>query len=148
MPIEIFSALISSTLYSSVYTTDNTVNLQITKSTGLIPFSLPIVDNTQETANRGITEQTELIHIGGVESTLNIDFEVGMGNVGTMLSLVTNKISNKHKIEIGDWSGLNSSFIYIGIIDSVKIKQDGGDPRINCSLSFMEGANTLAGLGY
>lgn len=148
MPVNIYSAFLSATIYNLVYATDNINSLTINKSTGVIPFSLPMISNTQETTNRAIGEQIEFIHIGGIEATVTLDFEIGMSDIGTMLGLVTNRISEKHKIEVTEWSGQTNGCVFIGLIDSVRIKQDGGDPRLNCNISFMEGANTMAGLGY
>lgn len=148
MPVNIYNAFLNASSYTLVYSADNINNFTINKSTGLIPFSLPIVSNTINTENRAITEQSELIHIGGVESTLNIDFEIGMPDVNNILRLVNNRISEQHKIEITEWSGQNSAFIFYGIIDSARVTQNGGDPRLSCNLTFMEGANTMAGLGY
>ena len=129
--------------YQLIYTTDNTDSLEIKKSTGVIPFSLPIVGQSSEISGRMITENTEFIHIGGVEANLTIDFEIGMSNINTMLGLVSNKLSKKHKIDIEDWSGETSGYTFIGIVDSVRIKQTGGDARLTCNLSFLEGVNPL-----
>lgn len=148
MSVNIYSAaLLSSELYTLRFATDNVTSFEVKKSTGIIPFSLPVVNNTLETSNAVITEQSEFIHIGGVEATVNIDFEIAMSSIGTLLSFVTNKISEKHRIEVGEWSG-STNCIFNGIIDSVRIKQEGGDPRLTCNISFLNGANTLAGIGY
>lgn len=148
MPVNIYGAFLSSEIYTLEYAPDNINNITLNKSTGVIPFSLPIVDNTSETSDRVNMEQMEFIHIGGVESTISLDFEIGIPDILKMTGLVTNKIAKKHKITITEWSGQISGVSFIGIVDSVRIRQDGGDPRLSCNLNFMEGANTLAGLGY
>jgi hypothetical protein len=133
----------SATGYTLIYSMDHCNNFEVKKSTGIIPFSLPIVNQTSETSGRMITEQTEFIHIGGVEANVSIDFDIGMGNINTMLGLVSNKLSKKHKIDVVDWAGQSSGYTFIGIIDSVRIKQEGGDPRLTCNLTFLEGSNSL-----
>lgn len=145
MPIKIYNNTNASS-YTLIYTADNCQRLEIKKSTNTIPFSLPIVDNAWETSesdNRLITENTEFVHIGGVEVNVSVDFEIGMADIRSMLSLVTNRISRKNKIEVIEWSGLSSGATFIGIIDSVRLKQEGGDPRLTCNLNFLEGFNPL-----
>lgn len=140
--VKIYQNVTAST-YVLMYTADNVDSLEIKKSTGVMPFSLPIVNQTSETSGRMITENTEFVHIGGVEANLSVDFEIGMSNINTMLGLVSNKLSKKHKIDVEDWSGQTSGYTFIGIVDSVRIKQTGGDPRLTCNLSFLEGVNPL-----
>ena len=148
MPVNIYSAaLTSGAPYSLIYAIDNINTLTINKSTGIVPFSLPMVENIINTSGRLITEQCEFIHIGGIDATVALDFEIGMNDIETMLSLVTNKVATQHKIEVMAWSGEISNVSFEGIIDSVRIKQDGGDTRLSCNISFMEGANTLSGMG-
>lgn len=137
---------INSTEYALVYSLDHCNSFEVKKSTGIIPFSLPIVDQTVETSGRMITEQTEFIHIGGVEANVSMDFDIGMSNINTLLGLVSNKMSKKHKLDIIDWSGQSSGYTFIGIIDSVRIKQEGGDPRLSCNLTFLEGSNSLSNM--
>lgn len=129
--------------YALMYTTDHCDSFEVKKSTGIIPFSLPIVDNTSETTGRMISENTEFIHIGGVESNISMRFEIGMSDIKTLLNLVSNKLSKKHKIDVDDWSGQASAQIFIGIVDSVRVVHAGGDPRLTCDLTFLEGANPL-----
>lgn len=129
--------------YVLIHSQNNIDSLEINKSTGIIPFSLPIVDNTTETSGRMITENIEFIHIGGVEATINMDFIIDMNKINTMLGLVSNKVSKKHKIDISEWSGQTSGYSFIGIIDKIRLRQEGGDPTLTCSLSFLEGANPL-----
>ena len=130
--------------YVLIYSADNCESFEVKKSTGIIPFSLPIVDQTSETSGRMITEQTEFIHINGVEANISIDFEIGMSNINTMLGLISNKMSRKHKIDVTDWNGETSGYTFIGIVDSVRVRQVGGDPRLTCNLTFIEGANNLS----
>lgn len=130
--------------YILVYSADHCENFEIKKSTGVIPFSLPIVDQTSETSGRMVTEQTEFIHIGGVEANISIDFDIGMSSINTMMGLVSNKMSRKHKVDVTDWAGETSGYTFIGIIDAVRIRQTGGDPRLTCNLTFIEGSNSLS----
>lgn len=144
MPIEIYQNTNASS-YLLMFTTDNTNRLEIKKSTGIIPFSLPIMDQTGESVggNAAVTEKIDFIHVSGVEAEIDIDFEIGMNNIDTLLGMVSNKMSRKHKLIVTDWSGQTSGQSYYGIIDNIRIKQEGGDPRLNCNLSFYVGANPL-----
>lgn len=148
--IEIYQSLsgIIST-YVLMHTIDNTNRLEIKKSTGIIPFSLPVVDQTGEAVggNAMVTEKIDFIHISGVEAEIDLDFEIGMNNMDTLLGLVSNKMGRKHQLKVTDWSGQTSgNQTFYGIVDSVRIKQEGGDPRVNCNMSFFIGANPLQGI--
>lgn len=134
--------------FSVVYTTDHCNNFEIKKSTGIIPFSLPLISGTANQSTEMIGEQTEFIHLSGVEANVSMDFEIGMSDINTLLGLVTNYAYKSHRIEIGDWSGYISNYTMDGIIDNIRIRQEGGDPRLSCNLTFLRGFNPLHDLGY
>lgn len=138
----------TSPTYTLIYTADNCENISLTKSSGVTPFSLPIVDSTQETSTRMVSEKSDLIKISGVETTLDITFSIHVSEILTLLDLVTNRIDTKHKIIIDDWSAdLNSVVDLLGIIGSIRIRQTGGAGDIDCAITFYEGDNFFANMG-
>jgi len=138
----------SANTYELLYTADNIEYIDIKKSTGVIQFSLPIVSNTSETSGNMVNEQCEFIHINGVEANVDLSFTMAMNEINTMLSLVDNKMSTKHKLDICDWEGQTSGYTFLGLVDSVRLRQEGGDPRVTCNLTFLAGQNNLADFGY
>lgn len=137
----------TSPTYSLIYTADNCENINITKSSGVMPFSLPIVNSTQETSTRMVTEKSDLIKISGVETVLDISFSIHVSEIKTLLDLITNRIDTKHKIVIDDWStDLNSIVDFIGIIGNMRLRQTGGAGDIDCTITFYEGDNFFANM--
>lgn len=138
----------SSEIYTLVYNIDNIQRLNLNKNTGVLPFSLPIVEGTSEMSGRMIRENTEYVHVNGVEAKLTLSFEIGLNNINTMLGFVSNRLSHKNKIDVIDWAGETSGYTFIGIVDSVDITQNGGEIRPNCTLTFVEGSNVLDNMGF
>ncbi len=130
--------------YVLKYTTDNTVTLDITRSNGAIQFALPIVSNTTETSGRLLQGKVDTISITGVQSEAKLSFEIPMTAIDTCLNLVTNAYNTQFKIDIEDWAGQTSGYTLIGTFDSIRIRQEGGDPKLICDLSFLEGNNVMA----
>lgn len=133
----------SGSVYNTIYTIDNCNSFEITKSNGVIQFGLPIVDNTSLTTGRLINEKSDTISITGINAQVKISFEIPMTDIKTCLDMCNNKYDIDYKISMNDWSGsINTTLLY-GIFDNVRIKQEGGDPRLTCDLSFLEGANIM-----
>lgn len=143
MAIKIYQGT-TSTGYTLKYTTDNTATLDLTRSNGAIQFALPIVSNTAETSGRLMQGKIDTISITGVLSEAKLSFEIPMTAIDTCLNLVGNAYDTQFKIDIEDWSGQIAGYSLIGIFDSVKIRQEGGNPRLTCDLSFLEGTNIMA----
>lgn len=130
--------------YTLKYTTDNTTTLDLTRSNGAIQFALPIVSNTADTSGRLMQGKVDTISITGVLSEAKLSFEIPMTAIDTCLNLVGNAYNTQFKIDIEDWAGQTSGYTLIGTFDSVKIRQEGGNPRLTCDLSFLEGTNIMA----
>ncbi len=142
MTINIYQGT-AATTYTLIYTLDHCNTLDISRNNGAIQFALPIVDNTVETSGRLLTGKVDTISLTGVTSDMKLSFDIPMTAINTCLNLVTNAYNTQFKVDINDWSGQVSGFSLVGTFDSVRIRQEGGDPRLTCELSFLEGTNVM-----
>jgi hypothetical protein len=133
----------SNSVYNVIYSLDHCNSFEITKSNGVMQFGLPIVNNTSLTEGRLINEKSDTVSIGGINAQAKISFEIPMSGIKTCLDLVNNRYDVDYKISVNDWSGDISTTLLYGIFDNVRIRQEGGDPRLTCDLSFLEGANIM-----
>jgi len=132
----------STDVFDLKYTADNCEDIKISKSTGIIPMGLPIVDTAQDTTGRIVSEKTDLIRISGVECTVSLSFDINVSDIVTILDLVTNAIGLKNKLIINGWStDLGTDINFIGLISSIDIGHRGGDGAASCRLVFYEGDN-------
>jgi len=130
--------------YVLKYSLDHSNTFEITRNNGAMQFALPIVDNTTETSGRLLQGKVDTVSITGVTSQANLSFDIPMTAIDTCLNLVTNAYNTQFKIDVVDWSGQTSGYTLIGTFDNVRIRQEGGDPRLSCDLSFLEGTNVMS----
>ena len=147
MSIKIYEWNTSTSVFDLKYTADNCDSLDISKSSGIMPFGLPIVDTDQDTSGRLVNEKIDLIRISGIECTISISFEIDISDVKTMLDLVSNDIGMKNKIAIDDWGAdLGSDINFIGIIGNIRLRQSDSPRRVSCTITHYEGDNLFYNL--
>lgn len=139
--IKIYEWNTDTAAYDLKYTALDCNEFEVSKNSGVIPFSLAVVDTDQDTSGRVINEKTDLIRISGVDAQVSVSFEISISDIQTMLNLVSNRIGKKHKIDVEDWSGDLANYSFIGLISNIRLIQAGGDPKLMCGLTFYEGDN-------
>ncbi len=143
MTINIYQGT-STSGYILQYTLDHCNTFEITRNNGAIQFALPIVSNTIETSGRLLQGKVDTVSITGVTSQAKLSFDIPMTAIDTCLNFVGNAYDTQFKIDVLDWTGQTSGYTLIGTFDSVRIRQEGGDPRLTVDLSFLEGTNVMA----
>jgi len=124
--------------WTLLYTADNCSNFNVNKNSGVMNFSLPIVDTTKDTTDRAIKEKSDIIRISGIDSDLRFNFDADVADIQTLLDLASNSIEGVNKLYIESWD-LN----FIGAFSSVNISQSGGDGIVSVSLSMILGDNIM-----
>lgn len=152
MTVNIYESenLISSRIYTLKYTPDNINGFELKKSTGVIQFSIPLISGDQNLTTNMIKQQSEFIHINGIEAGINLSFEVDPADVRIIQDFIQNQAAKTYLIANDTWpatSGSTSGSTFEGIFDSIRVKQNGGDPRVTVDASFLYGSNTMSNLG-
>jgi len=138
--IEIYESTGGGTTPTLKYSPDNMGNFELNKESGVMPFPIPLVDETGFT-DTDVREKIDLVAISGVSCTVNMSFWISLASVTTMLDLVSNRASRSQIIQVNEWNGITANYKFYGRVASVRISQEGGTPtRLQCSLVFQVGS--------
>lgn len=138
--IEIYESTGGGSTATLKYSPDNMGNFEINKDSGVMPFPLPLVDETAYT-DTDIMEKIDLVAISGISCSISMSFWIPLADITTILSLVSNRASVSQIIQVNEWVGTVTNYKFYGRIASVRISQEGGNPtRLQCNATFQVGS--------
>jgi len=138
--IEIYESTGGGSTATLKYSPDNTQSFEINKDSGVMPFPLPLVDETAYT-DTDIREKIDLVAISGISCSVSLSFWIPLADITTLLNLVSNRASVSQIIQVNEWNGVVTNFKFYGRVASVRISQEGGTPtRLQCNLNFQVGS--------
>jgi len=137
--------------FTSYFVPDNMENFHISKTQDVMPFPLPLVDETDTTTypNTDITEKIDLVAISGVNCSISMSFWISLTDISTISNMVTNRVSTNFMIQVNEWAtGGLTNYKFYGRFTGIDIDHNGGTVnRMKVSASFQVGSIVSFGEG-
>jgi len=130
-----------------LYTTDNIETIEIKKYTPVMQFGLPVVDKTIQTSGSLGIENMEYIHMNGCEGNIQFSFTAPMSDITTIYNIVGNKMSTTNMIVVDDWQSETSGYCFVGLLNDLRMRQNGGEPTLTIDMGMILGTNPVGDLG-